>query len=306
MKLARYSGRLKTTWEKFLASTDGPFTYSRDFLTQDDKDTEDCSFFIEDEGSNVIGILPGGLRGDDWVSHPHTTFGGPIWSQTRGRMSSGPLLQDLEAYAKKLGLKRLEIRCGTDSYSGQPVDLLNYNLWLMEWRLAQMRPNFVMSDGPRGLGSSVYKRAVAKGLDFEFNANTIETFEFVRRTLLEEKGIATAHSSPSFKKLAERFPNNIWSSRAIDKNGEIVAAAIIFSYPKVQHTQYLASSDAGKKSFAMGGLIQSLYHHLGSEKALALGHSHDPVKNHLDEGLAEFKFRMGAKVQNYQIWEKDI
>jgi len=96
--------------------------------------------------------------------------------------------------------------------------------------------------------------------------------------------------------LKSRFPKNI-ELRAAYVDGDIVAGTIVYKYGHVWHTQYLASSEIGKKVGGLDFVIYSLIDEARKEgcEYLSFGASTTQAGKVLNEGLIWQKESYGAR-----------
>jgi hypothetical protein len=106
--------------------------------------------------------------------------------------------------------------------------------------------------------------------------------------------------------LAGRCPENIKLFAAY-KSGEMLAGVIIYESPLVAHAQYIAATEAGKRSGALdlilGHLINDYY---SRKKYFDFGISTEDAGRHLNAGLIENKQGFGGRAVVHDFYLMSI
>jgi lipid II:glycine glycyltransferase (peptidoglycan interpeptide bridge formation enzyme) len=125
--------------------------------------------------------------------------------------------------------------------------------------------------------------------------NLNEIYDLIKITLENYHGVSPTHSFKELNYLIRNFPNNIELFSAVAEN-KIFACAIVYKYKEVWHTQYLASSELGRKIGALDSLLVLI-----SDKAkdagcthLSFGISSENNGKVLNDGLFNYKQEFGA------------
>ena len=107
--------------------------------------------------------------------------------------------------------------------------------------------------------------------------------------------VEPVHSGVELHDLKERLGLEFMFLSA-SLGGEIVSAAMLLNLGTAWHTQYLASTDAGRQVQALDLVVEHATR-LVAEGGLPLsfGISSDPTGKRLDRGLAAFKEGFGAR-----------
>jgi len=114
------------------------------------------------------------------------------------------------------------------------------------------------------------------------------------------------HSLDEIQLLHSLFPENIKLFGAfIDNN--LVAGVLVYETYKVAHTQYIASSDEGRKC----GALDLLFFHLITERYrnkpyLDFGISTESEGKYLNQGLVDYKEGFGGRAVMYDSYEINL
>jgi hypothetical protein len=137
--------------------------------------------------------------------------------------------------------------------------------------------------------------------------NDFEAFMSIEEAVLRSKYNAKpTHTSSEIESLAQKFPENIKLFAAY-KDQIMLAGVIIYESKPVVHTQYIASSDIGKKMGATELLLDSLINQYSSgKKYFDFGISTEKGGAYLNRGLAAYKEGFGARAIAYDAYEVDV
>lgn len=120
--------------------------------------------------------------------------------------------------------------------------------------------------------------------------------------LRENHDALPTHSAAEISLLHSRFPENITLVAAFHQ-GVMIAGTILYIYPFLVHTQYLASSPAGREIGALDLVIARLIETYGREKRyFDFGISTENRGRVLNEGLMRQKEGFGGRAVVHQTW----
>ncbi|HJE66777.1 MAG TPA: GNAT family N-acetyltransferase, partial [Campylobacter avium] len=147
--------------------------------------------------------------------------------------------------------------------------------------------------------SDLRKRCIKKAQKNKVEITLSEDFEafamLLNSVLQKQHGVNAVHSAEELKLLYSRFPQNIKLFVAkIDK--EIIAAALLFIYDDLVHTQYLAANEKARKIGALDLLIKTLIDEfVKNKKYFDFGISNEENGRILNEGLIAQKEGFGGR-----------
>ena len=87
----------------------------------------------------------------------------------------------------------------------------------------------------------------------------------------------------------------------------IIAGVIVYESKSVAHTQYIATTDEGKKEYAVDSILDLLINEYYAEKKyFDFGISTEKNGFYLNEGLIRFKEEFGARAVVHDFYEVDV
>ena len=154
---------------------------------------------------------------------------------------------------------------------------------------------------PKGRKAQI-SRAKREGVEI-FSSEDFEAFVMLLNSVLQKQhGVNAVHSAEELKLLYSRFPQNIKLFVAkIDK--EIIAAALLFIYDDLVHTQYLAANERAREIGALDLLIKTLMDEFTkSKKYFDFGISTENGGQVLNQGLISQKEGFGGRSVAHQFF----
>lgn len=128
-------------------------------------------------------------------------------------------------------------------------------------------------------------------------------FHGILSEVLKKHQAKPVHSPEEMMLLKSRFPENIELFVALE-NQQMIAGTLLFIYPQLIHTQYLAANDSARKNGALDFLLCSLIEHYQNQKIyFDFGISTENNGQFLNEGLIHHKEGFGAHTVAYETWE---
>jgi hypothetical protein len=103
--------------------------------------------------------------------------------------------------------------------------------------------------------------------------------------------------------LQSRYPQHIVLHEA-RRDGALLAGVLVYDFGHVVHTQYLAASDAGRRTGALSLLLGELIEHVYTNRHyLSFGISTERQGEALNGGLVAQKERFGARAIVHDFYE---
>ncbi|EGR9009282.1 GNAT family N-acetyltransferase [Vibrio vulnificus] len=259
----KYSDNEKKIWDSFINSSKTPlFFFQRDFLEYHKHKFEDHSlmFFIGDE---LVGVLPASVHRHEEKcelrSHGGLTYGGLIFQpRLRGEII-GLVIKSLKEYCvsnkvQSLIYKSIPYIFHQLSSQEDLYFLFNEGMTSIYKRelstIVYLNNKLKASKGRKALISKAKKNNLCIRTDSDFSK-----FSVLLNKVLKKHGVLPVHSEEELSYLKSKFPENI-ILKSIEIEGEMIAAALLFVFNDVVHTQYLATNDSGKEIGALDYLIE--------------------------------------------------
>jgi hypothetical protein len=303
-------------WEGLVArSCNGTFLHTRSFITYHRDRFADRSLVVEDRRGKIVGVLPAAqdLADAELVaSHPGLTYGGVVHD---GSLRGAPMISALElaaAHYRDQGYRRLRYKAIPTIYHSQPADDDLYALFRLGARRYRCDLSATIDLGNRAKPASSRaqrrRRAEAAGVTIEVDWGEIEGFwRVLEENLARRHGAAPVHSLDEINMLYERFPDDIMLVAA--KIGDtVVGGTILFSAGPVLHSQYTATSEQGRATFAVDPVYDSAIE-LGVKRGsryFDFGTSTVDEGKALNQDLYQFKVSFGAGGAVYDHYELEL
>lgn len=313
LSVVRYDPSRQTEWDSFVRSSkNGTFLLERGYMDYHAARFTDCSLMFYKKG-NLIAMLPANWKEEEGTvqSHGGLTYGGLIVSP------SMVAINVLEVFSCAIDWMKREL--GAHRWLYKPIPYIYSSIPAEEDLYALFRSGAVLKE--RGISSVIdcsnrlpmrqsrksgCVKAAKSGLRIEQGNMTshLEAFWNILAGILNEKhGKNPVHTVSELQLLHSRFPENIKLFVAL-KEESVEAGALIYDTGKVVHTQYLASSEYGKRNGALDLLLRNLIDDVYSDCTyFDFGVSTEDGGAFLNEGLIFQKEGFGARSIVYDTYE---
>jgi hypothetical protein len=284
-------------------SSNGIFLHSRNFMDYHRDRFTDVSLLIK-EGEELVAVLPGNSYEKTFLSHQGLTFGGWIFRKGVDLVKQQEIIRRSLQFLSEKGFTRIRVKPVPEFYHSQKTD---YESLMVSCGgvLGDEDPNYaielpkVISDRGKRWG---VQKAMNMGIHIEEDDGFVTFWDEIlmpyHRQVL---GYEPVHTLAEIEYLAVNNPGKIRQFNAYHK-GEILAGVTVFSHPEVARTQYIASTDDGRKNRAVDLLIGYLMRHVG-EKYIDLGGVTDPKTGLPKESLVQWKESFGGVLYMGKVWE---
>lgn len=148
-------------------------------------------------------------------------------------------------------------------------------------------------------------RAKREGVVIESSTNFHAFITLLNEVLQTRHNTQAVHSAKELELLHSRFKDNITLYIA-KQNNEILAATLLFIYPNLVHTQYLAVNEKGREVGVLDLLIKTLIDTYATTQYFDFGISTENNGLFLNEGLIAQKEGFGARTIVHSFYELDI
>lgn len=318
IEIRRYEATDRDRWNDFCrTSRNATFLFRRGFMDYHCDRFTDCSL-IAMRGGHTLALLPADITGEGSIlrSHGGLTYGGWILP---GRRFTPLTMMEVWARAREwmrnAGINKLCYKPLPAIYAASPSQDDRYALFRCGGRLTDCRLSATVAlRAPVGFSESSrqgVKVAEAAGITArELGSDHLPAFwEMLERCLAERHdGAAPVHTLAEMTLLMSRFPAEIRLWGAESRSGELVAGTLLFDTGRVVHTQYIATTAAGRELRAFPLLVKRLIESgCGRADYLDFGTSADPhTPSGFNEGLLLQKCGFGGTASLSELWELDI
>jgi hypothetical protein len=228
-------------------------------------------------------------------------------------MKTPGLLRAFEAvllHVQGAGFRTFEYKTVPHIYHQQPAEEDRYALFLLGAELARRDLLSVVDIGDRlpfqGRRSRGVKKAQAAGVMVQPEADLAEFWGLLAATLAERHGAVPVHSLAEIQGLRDRFPAHIRLHTG-RQGGRLLAGVVTYESDRVAHTQYIATSPAGRDMAA----LDLVFDHLLNEPApgrryFDFGGSHEERGRAINAGLIDQKEGFGARSVAHDHYRIDL
>lgn len=271
--IERYQPRLAGAWRGVLRDArNGIFQFDRGYIEYHGDRFEDMSAvaYVDGRPSAIMPLaFDPALR--KVVSHPGLTFGGPVVIR---ELRGDAVLAVVDALLDALrdwGATSCLVKLLPQVLATYPSAEVDYGLWRRGFALVRRDLSSLLPlAGAIPFNTSkmqAVRRARKQGVTVT-DAAVENFYGLLCDVLLAQHGVTPVHSLAELEQLHATFPRDILVRLAV-LDQRVLAGTLVYRYGHVWHTQYLASSDEGRRVGALDLVIAELM-----AEATAAGASH--------------------------------
>lgn len=306
ISVKKYDSSFRPTWNLFNSQAkNGLFLFDRNYLEyhSDRFQDESLMFFDDDE---LIALLPCSRHGEELRSHGGLTFGGFVVNTKMKQHHMLDCFEELKRYCRESGVASILYKAIPYIFHASPAQ---EDLYALFWAHAVLERCHVSSTidlrhpvkMPKGRKAQI-SRARREGVVISDSTDFCEFIALENAILKDRHGASAVHSAEEITLLASRFPRNI--RLVVARRGEeLLAGGILYVYPNIVHTQYLANSDVGCEIGALDLMVSELIkEYTGRVDFFDLGTSMAESENGLNNGLIAQKEGFGGRAVMYDAY----
>ena len=313
LSVVRYDESHKEEWNAFVAaSKNGTFLFDRGYMDYHSDRFRDCSLMFYKHGK-LLAMLPANWREDEGTvqSHGGLTYGGLIVPKDMIAVDALEVFScAIDWMKRELGAHRWLYKPIPYIYSKLPAEEDLYALFRSGGKLKERGVSSVIDFSNRLPMRQSRKNGLAKArkaglvVDDGNMTSDLEAFwNILAGILMDKHRKKPVHTVAELQLLAGRFPGQI-KLHVVRDGGEVVAGALVYDMGHVVHTQYLASSDSGKRNGALDLLLKTLISEVYADRTyFDFGVSTENGGSYLNEGLIFQKEGFGARSVVYDTYE---
>lgn len=306
LSLTRYSKSESILWNDFNESAkNGLFFFDRGYLEYHADRFQDHSLLIYRK-NKLVAIFPATQNDNEIISHAGLTFGSLILSFDVKTAEVLAILKDVKSYYKNLFFTKITYKCIPHIFNNYPSDEDLYALFREDAKLVrrdissviEMNNKIEINNNKKRLN----KKCMINNIRITENDQVDDYWELLSE-VLQKYDTKPVHNLIEIKSLKNKFFENIKLFEA-RKDDLLLAGILIFDFGNVVHTQYLASSDEGRKFGALDFISTFLIEKFTDRKYFSFGISTEKQGRVLNEGLIQQKENMGARgvtLDHYEI-----
>jgi len=261
IELQSYTAENQAQWNAVVAgSRNGTFLFDRAYMDYHADVFQDCSFLVLKRGK-VEAVIPGNRAGTVFYSHQGLTFGGIISTEEITTCDMLEIFTLLNARLRLDGVTSVVYKPVPALYHRMPAEEDLYALFRNEAKVIGRLISSVIWQSNKLAFIESRKSGVRKALRSGMQIQESEDFSafwgVLTEVLLSRHGARPVHSLEEITLLHQRFPDKIRLHVAV-MNGAVVAGVVMYCSERVAHVQYIATSEAGKKSGALDLIFDQL------------------------------------------------
>ena len=307
IEVVRYTAVVAQEWNRLVAEArNGLFLFDRNYMDYHADRFEDFSALVRVDGEPAA-VFPASIeRASSTVtSHAGLTFGGVILRRDlRGTVALKAIDALLDAL-RAWGATRLEVKLLPGFLAAYPSGEDGYALWRRGFALVRRDLSTVLPlDQPLAINGSK-RQALAKAhkTGLAVGEGSLAGFhELLAEVLGWRHGVTPVHSLAELERLVAAFPDRILL-RSVERDGAMLAGALIYRYPTAWHTQYLAASPEGRATGALDLVIAAAIDQARADGAqwFSFGTSTTDLGRQLNEGLLWQKESFGGRSVTHDV-----
>lgn len=302
-----YTGSDRERWDTFVRDAkNGHFMFMRDYMEYHAARFDDHSLLFEEKGK-LVALLPANSERHTLLSHGGLTFGGIVSGSGMTTSQMLKVFSALQNYCREHGFSNVVYKAIPYIYSCLPAQEDLYALYVHQARLVRRDVSASLVQDGRPDYSSRQKRNINKArrqsYSVQENPDYTAFWSLLNQVLSGRHGVHAVHTLDEIQRLAGSFPRNIRLFEVRDADGNLLAGTLLYISNRVVHTQYLANSDAGRKTGALDYLIDELVNLFRDKRYFDFGISTTDAGLVLNEGLCTHKEGFGARAVVHDFYE---
>lgn len=313
LRIVEYNDSLFDEWNDFvISSKNSTFLLNRNFMEYHKDRFTDCSLLFYNDEGKLRGLLPANIDFEKKLisSHGGLTYGGLLLDKSTIGMEVCQMIDLSMQYYRNKGIKSIIYKPIPYIYHSFPCQEDIYFLWKKGAKVISrgISQTIVLNDysvsHSRRVGAS---KAKNRGLIAK-ETNDVDSFwNLLNDMLLTCHNTTPVHSVSELRLLMARFPSQIRLFATFSQMGKMLAGTLIFDCGQTVHTQYMASSEEGKKNGALDLLILHLLTDTFKDRTyFDFGISTESNGKILNEGLLYQKETFGGRSVCYDIYQLDL
>lgn len=290
-------------------SRSGLFLFQRGFMEYHADRFCDASLMLYSR-NKLRGIFPANRSGSTVYSHQGLTYGGLLTGPDVKAAEIEGMFYAMADYYRTLGVTQIHYKKMPWCFSATPCAEDEYFLHQRGARLVRRDLSSVIDLRNRPKLSDSRRNVLKKARELGMQINELQgcaAFHALLTQALAKHSAKPVHSLAELELLIARFPAQIRLYGAC-LHGELLAAACLFDFGHIVHTQYLAASDAGRKVGALDHLLETLIQnsmHV-SKHFFSFGISTEDAGKVLNHGLLTQKEGFGGRGVVHDFYEWDL
>lgn len=306
LRLRPYAPADAVAWDALVArSRTGNLLHRRGYMDYHAERFTDCSLIVERDGEPVA-AFPASRDGRVVTSHGGLTYAGLLSTAALRAETTLAVFTQMAAHYRAAGMRRVLYKAVPSVFHAYPAEEDLYALHRLGAHLVRRDLSSVVALREGYRFSAERRRDIRHAREAGVRIETggdLAAFHALLSEVLKRHEATPTHSLDELRLLQSRFPRQILLYTA-HVGGELQAGALVYDFGRVVHTQYLATSEEGRRTCALslllGELIGSVY---ADRHYFSFGVSTEQDGRVLNGGLVTQKERFGARAVVHDFYE---
>lgn len=297
IEFIQYQSEEIKKWDNIVKSSNSySFLHERNYMEYHKTRFTDLSFFVKIQ-NEFVGVIPGTVSGTSFTSHSGLTHGGLIIKRTKSSKNF-EVMESFIRHLENFGVHNIRISRMPDMYKdsiddGDLYALIKNGFKINKFSLIQvinLRSGYKLPPHKqRGAG-----KAKRDGLTISICNSSRDILTLAELNTRKKYGVSITHTYNEMDYLISKFPNNIKCFGVYDST-ELLCGGILYKSKNVNHLQYLATSERGRKLRCQDFVLEHLLNiTLEEKKYFSFGSSTESDGQKLNENLMKAKEEFGA------------
>lgn len=300
-QIVKYQENDKNKWDHFVKQAkNNHFIFMRDYMDYHKDRFVDHSLLFFNANNVLTAIFPANVSDGVLYSHQGLTFGGFIVNDALKTVNMLAIFEALLCYCVKYKIEEIKYKKMPYIYSNLPSEedlyalfKCNAEIYRRDVSAAIFLKNKLKYQEQR---SRSIKRAKNNSIIVHETNDYINYWKIVSSILIKKYNVHPTHSLCEIERLSNIFPDNIKLFSAYGADKKMLAGTIVYLTDNVVHTQYLASSEEGRKVGALDAVIDELIRKYENQyEYFDFGISNENNGQYLNETLIAQKEGFGAR-----------
>lgn len=308
-KTVTYSAEHRTLWDDVVTkSKNGNFLHQRDYMDYHAHRFDEQSVIVL-KHDNPVAVFPCNRVGDQISSYGGLTYGGLIYGNNLHMVSVLDIFDRIADHYRRANVKRILYKAIPHIFHRYPAEEDLFALHRSGARIYRRDISSAIRLDSRIKFSDSRKCTIRKSAKLGIAIREGEFFSEYHELLtrvVAKYGTEPVHTPEELQLLKGRLPDNIRLFGAF-VGEKLLAGVIIYDFGPVVHTQYMASSDAGREigalDFVLAHLIEEIF---ASRQYFNFGISTEHDGKYLNAGLIFQKEGFGARGIVHDFYEWDL
>ncbi len=297
-RLIPYTTNLEDVWDNIVQhSKNGNFLHLRKYMDYHADRFDEQSVLVV-KHDKPVSVFPCNRIENTIISHSGLTYGGLLYGTNLHASDILAIFELLAAHFKDMGCSTMIYKAVPHIFHRYPAEEDLYALFRMEARLVRRDISSVIQQKNKPKLSDSRKSTISKaaraGIEV-IEGDFFDAYHDLLSRVLAKFDAKPVHSLQEMQLLKSRFPEEIRLFGAF-RNQQLLAGSIVYDFGQVAHTQYLASSDAGRETgaldYVLAHLVESTF---SGHDYFSFGVSTEHDGRHLNSGLIFQKEGFGGR-----------